>query len=154
MVDLHLRLPPQVLRQLEETLARFADPQNLEARCDPALVEEDPEMREIWRNALREQLMQDVHWLSRHLGLWKGSRGRQRVPEDEAEGIIRACSAIRVRVRELALSRLSDELLETGDFNPQELTEEETVALQGYILLAGLQAHVVEALDPECAEEP
>jgi hypothetical protein len=69
------------------------------------------------------------------------------------EAILRACSAVRLRLREKHLQSLGDEALESGETPFDDLPEVQHKAFAAYVFLATLQELIVQHLDPTDLEE-
>ena len=70
------------------------------------------------------------------------------VPERRgAEAVVRACSAIRLRLRERWLKPLGDETLESGEVDVASLDESSRKAFMCYLFLATVQELVIQHLD-------
>ncbi len=66
--------------------------------------------------------------------------------------ILRACSAIRLRLRERHLRVLGDDALESGEVTLDDLSEEQRRAFAAYLFLATLQELIIQHLDPTVME--
>ncbi|MGC4075244.1 MAG: hypothetical protein QM760_22630 [Nibricoccus sp.] len=72
--------------------------------------------------------------------------------EENAEAILRACAAIRLRMREQYLKTFGDESLETGDVEIDELPEPMRHVFMCYVFLATIQELIIQHLDSEILE--
>jgi len=61
--------------------------------------------------------------------------------------IVRACAAVRLRLRERFLKQLPDETLETGDVELEQLDEPLRKAFMCYLFLATVQELIIQHLD-------
>ena len=108
---------------------------------------DDPDFAEAWMDGLREALDRDFQAIT---NLFTANRfGEEPVelkPED-AEGIIRACSAVRLWLRNHRLEDVPDPSLETGVVDLEALKPEPRLAYFTYGLLAYLQESLIELLD-------
>ena len=68
------------------------------------------------------------------------------------EAILRACSAVRLRLREKHLKAFGDEALESGEAPLADLPEIQHKAFAAYVFLATLQELIVQHLDPTGSE--
>ena len=107
----------------------------------------NPDFAEAWMDGLREELDRDFQAIT---NLFTANRfGEEPVelkPED-AEGIIRACSAVRLWLRNHRLEDVPDPSLETGVVDLEALKPEPRLAYFTYGLLAYLQESLIELLD-------
>lgn len=144
-IEVKLALPVvapllDVVRELAEGLQ-----QNLVAPL--GISEIDPEMQDTWVTDLLASQAQEVKAL---LALFDDeffSEGVVGFDEENAETIVRACSAVRLRLREQYLKRLDDEALESGEVDPMKLDEPLRKAFMCYLFLATIQELIIQHLD-------
>lgn len=110
--------------------------------------EDDPDLREAWERDLTEALGRDCDFLVDVLHNNKFGKGELVLDDETAEGVLRACAAIRIKLRESALQRMSDRTLESGDIDILTLPLEQQRAFACYLFLAGLQSLIIRELDP------
>ena len=72
--------------------------------------------------------------------------------EENAEAVLRACAAIRLRLRERELKGLPDETIEGADPDVDQLDEAVRKAFLGYVFLATLQELIIQHLDSAILE--
>ena len=72
--------------------------------------------------------------------------------EDNAEVILRACAAVRLRLRERYLKPMGDEALESGDVDLLTLAEPLRKAFMCYLFLATVQELIIQHLDSSILE--
>jgi hypothetical protein len=112
----------------------------------------DEDLREVWVNALLVSQAGDCRTL---LGLFDRdffSTGVIAFDETNAEPIVRACAAVRLRLREKYLKRLEDESLESGNIELETLPEPERKAFMCYLFLATIQELIIQHLDSSIIE--
>ena len=144
-IEVKLALPVvapllDVIKELAEGLRR-----NLAAPI--ALRDLDTEFRDTWVAELLSTQNEDVRTL---LSLFNDeffSEGVVAFDENNAEVIVRACAAIRLRLREVFLKPLGDELLEAGDVDIDTLDERLRKAFMCYLFLATIQELIIQHLD-------
>ena len=78
--------------------------------------------------------------------------GRAPPREENAECIVRACAAVRLRLREHYLKPLGDEKLESGDVDMLTLDEPLRRAFMCYLFLATIQELIIQHLDASILE--
>ncbi|GEM_PF-646191 len=152
MVEIHLNLDPESRRTLTESLAEYALGFETGRSSETAPGDLDPDLQDLWRRELEQQLREDAEQLLAYFCAEDLGKGVIRLDADEADAVMRACSAVRLHIRELVLEGVSDASLESGDFDVEKLSAKEQRGLQCYIFLAALQSHLVEAIDPDSAE--
>jgi hypothetical protein len=112
----------------------------------------DEDLREVWIDALLMSQAGDCRTL---LGLFDRdffSTGVIAFDGTNAEPIVRACAAVRLRLREKYLKRLEDESLESGNIELEMLPEPERKAFMCYLFLATIQELIIQHLDSSILE--
>lgn len=112
----------------------------------------DPEMNEVWKDDLQAQQNEQLQTL---LGLFDAeffSSGAIGLDATNAERVIRACSAVRLVLRENHLKSLDDESLEAGEVDIDTLAEPLQKSFMCYIFLATLQELIIQHLDSSILE--
>ena len=115
-------------------------------------VEVDADMQEVWNADL---LSAQKDGVSRLLAMFDKEffeSGMIAFDEQNAEPILRACAALRLRMREQYLKTLGDESLETGDVEIDELPEPLRHVFMCYVFLATIQELIIQHLDSEILE--
>ena len=144
-VEVKLSLPVvapllDILRDLAVELARtLAAPQ--------ALHDLDQDFRGSWIGELLEGQTEDIRAL---LSLFDGeffTEGVIAFDENNAEPIVRACTAFRLVLRERRLKNIGDESLESGEIDLDGLDEETRKAFMCYLFLATVQELIIQHLD-------
>jgi len=144
-VEVKLSLPVvapllDVIRELSFELEKtLAAPQ--------ALHDLDQDFRGAWIGELLEGQNGDLRAL---LSLFDGeffTEGIVAFDENNAEPIVRACTAFRLQLREKRLKSLSDEALETGDIEMTGLDDPVRKAFMCYLFLATVQELIIQHLD-------
>jgi hypothetical protein len=72
--------------------------------------------------------------------------------EDNAEPIVRACAAVRLRLREVYLKGLDDDALEGGEVELEQMSEAVRKAFMCYLFLATVQELIIQHLDSSIIE--
>jgi hypothetical protein len=124
--------------------------QNLAAPL--AMADLDVEFREDWTAELQTGQSADVNVL---LALFDENFFTDSViglDETNAEPVIRACAAVRLRLREKYLKVLDDEILESSDVKLEQLDEPVRKAFMCYLFLATLQELIIQHLDSTIIE--
>jgi hypothetical protein len=120
-------------------------------RSAPALAESDStgdaELSQLLNAELLDCQKQDLDVLLSLFGEEFFAEGKIYLDAENAEPVTRACSAVRLRLREKHLKALGDESLESGDVHPERLDEETRRAFTCYLFLATLQELIIRHLD-------
>ena len=148
---LELKLPAAVVAPLIEYLLPLAgaeDAAPLAIAPDLKAVEED--FREQWSDDLALHLAGD---LGRFVAVFNTDNfprdGTAEFGPDDCEPLLRACSALRLKLRDRRLGAIADSVLETGDIDHARLNQDEQLALAAYMFLAALQEIIIRHLDPD-----
>jgi hypothetical protein len=154
---LELRLPGPLagpLLDLLLPLAREEGAEGLAAIPNLDAIEED--FRDQWRAELAEALGGDM---SKFVTAFESedfrAKGSVFFAEPDWEPLLRACAALRLKLRRRSLGAIGDTALETGDLEPADLNADTQLALAAYMFLATLQEILIRQLDApaEPAEE-
>ena len=134
-----------VIRQLADGLGqKLAAPQDL--------GDIDQEFRDAWVGDLLEGQNKDVKAL---LALFDDeffAEGIVAFDEENAEPIVRACAAVRLRLREVYLKGLDDDALEGGEVELEQMSEAVRKAFMCYLFLATVQELIIQHLDSSIIE--
>jgi hypothetical protein len=144
-IEVKLSLP--VVAPLLDLIKASADVLAAHLAAPLTLGDVDSEMREEWREALLAQQQAELHAL---LALFNSdffADSTVAFDEDNAEVIIRACAAVRLRLRMHDLSGLDDEDLESGSVEIERLPELQRTPFMCYLFLATLQELIIQHLD-------
>lgn len=107
----------------------------------------DPEFDAAWSGELLTAQCVDLQVL---LGLFNEeffTDGVIALDEDNAEPIVRATAAVRLRLRTQYLEVLGDETLETGNVELERLEEPQRKAFMCYLFLATIQELIIQHMD-------
>ncbi len=112
-----------------------------------AAPDSEADFKEIWADELVAGRESDLGVL---LSVFEGdfpTDGRVCFDTGNAEPFIRACSAIRLCLRERRLASVTDEALESGDMDAARLDVRTQKAFLCYLFLATLQELVIQRLE-------
>jgi hypothetical protein len=144
-IEVKLALP--VVAPLLDVIKELAD--NLRKNLAAPLAMEDlePDFHATWVDELLATQNDEVRTL---LALFDDNffaEGVVAFDENNAEVIVRASAAVRLKLREKYLKPLGDELLETGDVDLNSLDEPLRKAFMCYLFLATIQELIIQHLD-------
>jgi hypothetical protein len=149
-IEVKLSLP--VVAPLLDVIKSTVDDLNGSLAASSAGHDLDEDLREVWMDALLVSQSGDCRTL---LGLFDRdffSTGVIAFDGTNAEPIVRACAAVRLRLREKYLKRLEDESLESGNIELETLPEPERKAFMCYLFLATIQELIIQHLDSSILE--
>jgi hypothetical protein len=151
---LELKLPVAVVGPLIEFLLPLArETGDAALGFEPNLDAIEEDFRADWRADIANQSQDDQ---TRFAAIFDTEEFRQDgtaefAPED-CEPLLRAASALRLKLRTRKLGALADSVLEAGEIDFARLNKEERIAISAYMFLASLQEIVIRHLDPGSAE--
>ncbi|HUR59574.1 MAG TPA: hypothetical protein VM029_17785 [Opitutaceae bacterium] len=144
-IEVKLALP--VVAPLLDVIKELADGLRRNLAAPLELRDLDAEFQASWVDELLNTQNEEVRML---LALFDDnffSEGVVAFDENNAEVIVRACAAIRLRLREVYLKPMGDEMLESGDVNLESLDERLRKAFMCYLFLATIQELIIQHLD-------
>ena len=144
-VEVKLSLP--VVAPLLDVIRELSCDLEKNLAAPQALHDLDPEFRGAWIGELLAGQNDDLRALLALFGGEFFSEGIVAFDETNAEPIVRACTAVRLHLRERRLKSLSDESLETGDIDMDGLDEITRKAFMCYLFLATVQELNIQHLD-------
>ncbi len=144
-IEVKLALP--VVAPLLDVIKELADTLRKNLAAPSGMRDLDTDFHAAWVDDLLTSQNGDVSAL---LGLFDEEFFKEGVvafDEENAEVIVRACAAIRLRLREKYLMPMGDEALETGDVDMTSLAEPLRRAFMCYLFLATIQELIIQHLD-------
>lgn len=144
-IEVKLALP--VVAPLLDVIKGLADDLRRNLAAPIALKDLETEFHASWVDELLLAQNGEVGTL---LGLFDDEFFREGVvafDEENAEVIVRACAAVRLRLREKYLKPMGDETLESGEVDLMSLDEPLRKAFMCYLFLATIQELIIQHLD-------
>ncbi|MBI2511198.1 MAG: hypothetical protein HYV96_04420 [Opitutae bacterium] len=150
MKRVEIKLNLEAVAPLLDVMKATADQLEPRLAIEPEVP--DPEFADDWKQELLAAQRSDLAVL---LGLFDSeffASGVIALDPGNAEQILRACAAIRLRLRDEFFKELEEEHLEAGDINVDDFAEPLRRAFAAYVFLATLQEVIVQHLDPTIIE--
>ena len=147
MKRIEVKLSLQVVAPLLDVVRELADGLRKNLAAPLALPDIDEDFRDTWVVELLSSQNEDVQTLLALFNEEFFSEGVVAFDETNAEAIVRACAAVRLRLREHFLKPIGDETLESGDIDLDELEEPLRKAFMCYLFLATVQELIIQHLD-------
>src|SRR5690606_17270798 len=113
----------------------------------PRFPDPDPEFQEDWREELLAAQASDGEIFMRLFDRDFFESGTIEIDEENADPVLRAAAAIRLRLRLDFLKEVPDEVLEKGDVPFEGLSQPEQQAYACYLFLATIQEIVIQHLN-------
>ena len=147
MKRIEVKLSLSVVAPLLDVVRELADGLRKNLAAPLTLADVDVEFRDTWASELLSAQNEDVQTLLALFNEEFFSEGVVAFDESNAEAIVRACAAVRLRLRERYLKQLGDETLESGDVDLDQLEEPLRKAFMCYLFLATVQELIIQHLD-------
>lgn len=144
-IEVKLALP--VVAPLLDVIRELADSLGKNLAAPTALKDIDEDFRAAWTDELLAAQGEEVRTLLALFGDEFFRDGVVAFDEDNAEIIVRACTAVRLRLREVYLKPMGDESLESGDVDLTKLPDPLRKAFMCYLFLATVQELIIQHLD-------
>jgi hypothetical protein len=152
MKRVEVRLNLDAVAPLLDMMKSVADELQSRPTVELALPEPDEEIAAEWRRELVEGQTGDLGVLLGMFGVDFFSTGVIALDPVNAEPILRAAAAVRLKLRERHLAALEDDTLESGEIDLEAQSETVQRAFAAYVFLATLQEVIVQHLDPTVLE--
>ena len=147
MKRIEVKLSLTVVAPLLDVIKAASDTLGTELASAPRLADIDPDVREPWAAELVEGQNEDLRVLLALFDAEFFSSGVIAIDEDNADGLVRACSAIRLRLRQRFMTGIPDDQLESGEVYLDALAEPVRNAFMGYLFLATVHELIIQHLD-------
>jgi hypothetical protein len=152
MKRIEVRLSLPVVAPLLDAIKAVSDALQNKLAAPLEMGEVDEDLREVWRDELLVSQNDDVAKLLAMFDSEFFSSGVIAFDEDNAEPVLRACAAVRLQLRQQYLKHVSDELLESGDVEMDQMDEPLRKFFMCYLFLATLQELIIQHLDTTILE--
>ena len=153
MKRIEVRLSLPVVAPLLDAVREVSEALKNKLAAPLEMGEVDEDLRDIWHDELISAQNDDMAKLMAMFGSDFFAEGVIVLDEDNAEPVLRACAALRLRLREQFLKTLSDETLESGAVEIEQLDESLRKAFTCYLFLATLEELIIQYLDTSAGEE-
>ena len=153
MKRVEVKLNLEAVAPLLDVIKDAADDLRPRLAAKQSVPGHDEEFAGEWKRELLEGQNTDLSAFLSLFGSEFFSSGMVPLDASNREAILRACSAVRLRLREKHLQALGDEALESGETPLDDLPEIQHKAFAAYVFLATLQELIVQHLDPTDLEE-
>ena len=147
MKRIEVRLSLEVVAPLLDAVREVSEALQGKLAAPLDIGEVDADMREFWRDELIGAQNGDIAKLLSLFNKEFFSNGIVAFDADNAEPVVRACAALRLRLREENLKSLRDEMLESGEVEMDQLAEPVRKFFMCYLFLATLQELIIQNLD-------
>jgi len=153
MKRIEVRLSLSIVAPLLDAIKAVSDALQDRLAAPLEMGEVDEDMRGFWRDELIVSQNDDVAKLLAMFDREFFANGVIAFDADNAEPVVRACAAVRLRLREQFLKGLSDEVLESGEVEVERLAESLRKPFMCYLFLATVQELIIQHLDTLSEDE-
>jgi len=144
-IEVKLSLP--VVAPLLDVIKTAADTLQGSLAAPLGVQDIDPEFREAWTDDLLRSQNDELATLLALFDKEFFATGVVSFDAQNGEVIVRACAALRLRLRGTALKAVTDEALESGEIAVESLTEAQRTAFMCYLFLATIQDLIIQHID-------
>lgn len=149
MPKLHYQISPFFLQALLDVIEPIEKRLRLQVAVElDGAPDDDEDLLDAWRDSLLEQLREDAGYLLELLRR-AGPNQTLTLTNEQAESALRAASAVRLKIREVFLTRIPDEALERDGVDVAHLSPEEQKPFLCFDFLNRFQERLVAQLMPE-----
>ncbi|HTL69255.1 MAG TPA: hypothetical protein VL200_16435 [Lacunisphaera sp.] len=152
MKRVEVKLNLEAVAPLLDVIREAADDLRPELATSARVPDHEEEFSAGWKEELLQGQNTDLGVLLGLFGHEFFATGVLPLDPTNAEAILRACAAVRLRLRAKHLEGLGDEALESSAVPLEALPERQRKAFAAYVFLATLQELIVQHLDPTVLE--
>ena len=146
MKRIEVTLNVSVVAPLLDLIRSVADRLKTETAFAPDMPEKDVDLEGLWREGLIHTQVEDCAKL---MGMFDSEfldTGKIAFTRENADPILRASSAVRLKLRAGVLGGLADEMLEEGAIDIEALTRDQQNGFRAYLFMATVQEIIIKHL--------
>ncbi len=147
MKPIEIRLDLESVQPLLDHIEPILDSLQDELVVAEDLPEEDELLEGFWKSDLLESQRGEMDTIRSLFGSEFRETGRAVLAIEHVDTVIRACSAIRLKLRQTSLRKVSDRELELGEISIENLDNDERIGYGAYMLFASLQELAISQID-------
>ncbi len=147
MKKIEIKLSQAIVAPLLDFVKPLAEELRDELAFQPRFPDADPEFQEDWREELLAAQGSDGEVFMRLFDREFFESGTIEVDEENADPVLRAAAAMRLKLRLDFLKDVPDEVLEKGDVPFEGMSQPEQQAYAAYLFLATIQEIVIQHLN-------
>jgi len=149
-IEVKLSLP--VVAPLLDVIKTAADTLQSSLAAPLGVQDIDPEFREAWTEELLHSQNEELATLLALFDKEFFATGVVSFDAKNGEVVVRACAALRLRLRGTVLKAVTDAALESGEIAVESLTEAQRKAFMCFLFLATIQDLIIQDIDTLGAE--
>ena len=109
--------------------------------------DDDELMSDFWSKDLLTSQRKDIAAIAELFDDEFLDTGSATVDEEDADLVLRGCTAMRLKIREVSLEAFSDEALESGELDIEDFDRDQRIGYAAYALFASMQELIISQLD-------
>lgn len=148
MKRIEVKLSLAVVAPLLDVIKSVSDSLDDDLAAAVQLERVDEDLRNEWRDELVASQNGDVQNLLALFDSEFFASGVVNFDESNADAILRACAAVRLRLKDGFLEDLTDDALESGEIDFDAFPDDQRRYFMCYLFLATVQELVIEHLEP------
>lgn len=156
MKQIEIRLDPALVETLLDAIRPVLTQLESELATPAEFPDDDELMEDFWKSDLLNSQRAELEVIRNIFDDEFLLSGRALIGSDEMDLVIRACAAIRLKIRDSMLGEVSDEQLEEGNLEGVEWNDTLQMGYAAYALFASLQELIISQFSgsgPEGAED-
>jgi len=153
MRQIEIRLDPAMVESLLEAIRPVMTKLESELATPAEFPDEDELMEDFWKSDLLNSQKAEIEVIRNLFDDEFLLSGRALISSDEMDLVIRACAAIRLKLRETILEPISDSQLEEGALEEVDWSEDLQIGYAAYALFASLQELIISQMTWGDSEE-
>lgn len=110
------------------------------------MAEADRELESVWRDGLIHTQVSDCKTLVGLFGREFLDSGKIELNDGNADAVLRAAAAIRLKLRQTALKNVADEVLSTEKIDVDVITRDERLGFEAFLFLERIQEVILRHL--------
>lgn len=147
MIEFKLKIDSRITRAVAPLIAKsFSDCGKISTPSFPYIEEEDEDLSILWKESLKDDMVNDRQCLARLLNNPRFAHGYVEVDIESADLVLRAITEVRLHIRQSCLEHFSDTELETGEFALSKKPKDEQSYYLAYLVLAEVQEGLISQL--------
>jgi hypothetical protein len=109
--------------------------------------DDDELMSDFWSKDLLTSQRKDIAAIAELFDDEFLDTGSATVDQEDADLVLRGCTAMRLKIREISLEAFSDEALESGELDIEDFDRDQRIGYAAYALFASMQELIISQLD-------
>ena len=109
--------------------------------------DDDELMSDFWSKDLLTSQRKDMAAIAELFDDEFLDTGSATVDQEDADLVLRGCTAMRLKIREISLEAFSDEALESGELDIEDFDRDQRIGYAAYALFASMQELIISQLD-------